>query len=275
MSQATSRPARRPTAFGGLVTLLSLASTLLSAWAALGAQPAATPVVAPAAAPAAAPVAALATKAQPRILYLVRHGHYEADPKADPTLGPGLSALGVAQARLAGARLAGLPFRFDRVSASPLTRADQTARVIARDLPGTILDTVPELAECTPPTWRQEVLADEPVEKQKACSAGLDRLFAERFVSVAAGGVERRELFVAHGNVIRYLTTKALKVDTQSWLEMSPGHASITVIRVEADGRFKVIALGDVGHVPANLQTGSTGNPERDLEVPAAPTVPN
>jgi serine/threonine-protein phosphatase PGAM5 len=63
--------------------------------------------------------------------------------------------------------------------------------------------------------------------------------------------------------------TKALRVDTQAWLEMSIGHASITVIRVETDRTFKVIAVGDVGHLPPNLQTGATGNPARDLKVPA------
>jgi serine/threonine-protein phosphatase PGAM5 len=252
MSQAHCSAARGAAVFGRVVTALTILSTFVVLPALLVAQPAPAGVAKP----------------QSRTLYLVRHGHYEADPKADPILGPGLSTLGVAQARLAGARLAGLPFRFDRASASPLTRADQTARVILSDLPGLAMDTVAELAECTPPTWRQEVLVDEPVEKQKACAQGLDKLFAERFVPVPAGGVERRELLVAHGNVIRYLTTKALKVDTLSWLEMSPGHASVTVIRVEADGRFKLIALGDVGHIAANLQTGSTGNPERALTVP-------
>ncbi len=40
-----------------------------------------------------------------RVMYLVRHGAYTPDPKADRSPGPGLSPIGVAQARLAGARL--------------------------------------------------------------------------------------------------------------------------------------------------------------------------
>ena len=75
-------------------------------------------------------------------------------------------------------------------------------------------------------------------------------------------------MLVAHGNVIRYLVTKALGVDTTAWLEMSVHHASLTVIRVEPDGRFKVIAVGDSGHLPPSLMTGATGDPERNLEVP-------
>ena len=219
---------------------------------------AATGALAQSAAPASAPSA--------RTIVLVRHGAYDADPKADPDLGPGLTPLGVAQARLAGARLAALPFPFDALLASPLTRARETARVIAAEL-GLRPEIVGDLAECTPPTWRTAQVADEQPEAMAACAAKLDRLFAERFRP--ATGPERHDLLVCHGNVIRYLVTKALRVDTQSWLEMSVGHASLTVVRIEADGTFKVISVGDVGHVPPNLQTGSTGSPQRDLLVPA------
>jgi serine/threonine-protein phosphatase PGAM5 len=44
---------------------------------------------------------------------------------------------------------------------------------------------------------------------------------------------------------------------------MSVGHASLTQIRVEPDGRFKVISVGDIGHIPPNLQTGATGMGEQ------------
>ena len=201
-----------------------------------------------------------------RVLYLVRHGAYAIDPARDESPGPGLLPLGVAQARLAGARLAALPFRFDAISASPMTRAHETARVIAADLPGARIEIDAELAECTPPTWRTEVTADESAESLAACAATLDRVFARRFVPAA--GAERRELIVAHGNVIRYLVTRALRADPKAWLEMSVHHASLTVIRVEPDGRCKVIALGDAGHLPPSLHTGATGDPERDLAVP-------
>lgn len=39
---------------------------------------------------------------------------------------------------------------------------------------------------------------------------------------------------------------------------MSVGHASITRIRIEADGSFKVIAFADVGHLPPNMLTGDS-----------------
>ena len=200
-----------------------------------------------------------------RTIILVRHGAYVADPK-DPSPGPGLSPLGIAQAKLAAARLAGMPGTFDALRASPMTRALETAKIIDAELPSVSLEVEPGLAECTPRTRRKEIIAREKPEDLAACAAKLDALFARLFVP--AQGTERRELLVCHGNVTRYLVTKALGVDTEAWLEMSVAHASLTQIRVEADGRFKVISVGDIGHVPPNLQTGSTGMEERTLAAP-------
>src|SRR5436190_408099 len=93
--------------------------------------------------------AADAPAAAARTIILVRHGAYVADPK-DASPGPGLSPLGVAQAKLVAARLAGMPGAFDALRSSPLTRAHETARIIAAELPGVALEIVPDLAECTP-----------------------------------------------------------------------------------------------------------------------------
>lgn len=203
-----------------------------------------------------------------RTIVLVRHGNYVDDPAADPRLGPGLSPIGVAQAHLVGARLAGLP-AFDALYVSPMQRARDTAATIAMDLPGRHFIVLDDLAECTPPTRRAEIIADEKPADLAACKAQLDRVFATYFKP--ASGAPRSELFVCHGNVIRYLVTRALGVDTSAWLEMSVGHASITRILVEPDGRMKVIAVGDVGHIPPGLRTGSTGDADRSLAIPALP----
>jgi serine/threonine-protein phosphatase PGAM5 len=200
-----------------------------------------------------------------RTIVLVRHGHYAPDPAADAALGPALTPLGIAQAQLVGARLAGLPGKFDAVYASPMTRAQQTAKVIVADLDDAAIETLADLAECTPPTRRKEITAAMKPEELADCARQFDRLFAGQFKP--ASGAPKQELMVCHGNVIRYLITKALGVDTEAWLEMSVGHVSMTTILVEADGRFKLIAAGDVGHVPPNLRTGATGDPERALTV--------
>lgn len=207
-----------------------------------------------------------------RTIVLVRHGYYEPDPAADERLGPHLAPIGVAQAQLVGARLVGLPTRFDAMYVSPVQRARDTAAVIAADLPGRRFTVIDDLAECTPPTRRSEVMANEKPANLARCKAQFDRLFARYFKP--AEGHERTDLMVCHGNVIRYLVTRALGVDSTAWLEMSVGNASITEIRIEPDGRFKVIAVGDVGHLPPAMLTGATGDSERSLAIPSLPVDP-
>lgn len=199
-----------------------------------------------------------------RTIFLVRHGAYQSDP-ADPSPGPGLLPVGVAQAKLAASRLAAMG-KFDAVFSSPMTRAHETARVIAAEVSNGAVQIVPELEECTPPTRRKESTRDDSAESMARCKARLDALFAQRFVPAA--GSPRRELFVAHGNVIRSMVVRALGVDPEAWLEMSIAHASITEILVEPDGRCKVISVGDVGHLPLNLQSGVTGVSDKSLTVP-------
>ena len=200
-----------------------------------------------------------------RTLYLVRHGAYDEDDTRDDAVGRGLVPIGVAQARLLGARLRALPIRFDAELASPLTRARETAAVLADDL-GLKVETVPDLAECTPPTRRLDIMKDEKPEDLAACTAQLERLAAR--LLRPADGPDRHELVVAHGNVIRWLTTRALDVDRNAWLGMSIGHASLTVILIQPDGTPRVVAVGDVGHIPPGLQTGGVGMPARSLAVP-------
>ena len=206
-----------------------------------------------------------------RTIVLVRHGSYVSDASADKQLGPHLAPIGVAQAHLVGARLAAMP-RFDRLYVSPMSRARDTAAVIAEALPGRRFDVVDELAECTPPTRRTKITAGEKPADMAACKARLDRVFARFFKP--ASGHEETDLLVCHGNVIRNMVVRAMGVDDMAWLEMSVGNASITRIRIEADGSFKVLSVGDVGHLPPNLQTGATGDPEHSLAIPSLPVVP-
>lgn len=224
---------------------------------------------------AASPPGASPVPAGVRTLYLVRHGAYDIGDPRDEAVGRGLLPIGVAQARLVGDRLRGLPFTFDAVFASPLTRAHETAQVIAAELGGRELAIDPDLAECTPPTRRADIMAREKPEDLAACSAQLERLAARLLVPIATPGRDRHELVVTHGNVIRWLVTRALAVDSNAWLGMSIGHASLTVLSVDAKGALRVIAVGDVGHLSPGLQTGAFGNRESwDLAPPAPPIPP-
>lgn len=197
-------------------------------------------------------------------IYLVRHGSFDDDPKADPLIGPGLNSLGIAQARLVAARLRGMPFHFDSMTSSTMTRARQTATIVHESLGEVMFGGSARFSECTPPAFRK--FPEETPEDQAACAKRLDDAFAAVFVP--ARTTTRNDLIVAHGNVIRYFVMKAIKADTRLWLAMSVAHASLTVIRVKADGTMSVLAVGDVGHIPPNLQSWG-GDADPRLATPA------
>ena len=210
-------------------------------------------------------VATAAESAAPRTLYLVRHGAYVPDRNADPRFGPGLTPLGISQARLIAARLSGSGVAFDSMTSSTLLRARETAAVMHETLANVPLGQSPLISECTPPLF--EVAEDAIARERAECAKQLDQAFAEFFT--VAQGAARSDILVAHGNVIRYLVVKALKVDPRAWLGMSVAHASLTVIQVQPDGSMKVLAVGDNGHIPGPLLSWGDAN-DRQLVVPAA-----
>jgi serine/threonine-protein phosphatase PGAM5 len=210
-----------------------------------------------------------AAQSQPggvRTVYLIRHGAYVADRNADPQLGPGLTPLGIAQARLVAARLNGSGIPFDSMTASPLQRARDTAAVMHETLSKVPLTQSPLLRECTPTL--PEAAEGEVARERAACTKQLDQAFAQFLVP--APDAQRNDILVAHGNVIRYLTMKALKVDAPVWAALSVAHASLTVIEVRSDGSARVLAVGDSGHIPSPLVSWGDAN-DRQLTVPVPP----
>ena len=203
------------------------------------------------AAPAAAPTAS--SSPGMRTLYLIRHGLYDEDDPRDEAIGRGLTEAGRTQAQLTGARLAALGVSFDTLWTSPLTRARETAAIIARSLPGLTPRVAPELAECTPTTWRQDVAATLAAGEGEACRAQLEQAFERFFVPSPVRG--RHELLICHGNVIRWLWCRALGVEPAAWLGMAIANCSLTVIQVKPDGACKLYVFGDAAHLPVELQT--------------------
>jgi len=201
-----------------------------------------------------------------RTLYLIRHGDYDSDDESDPTVGKALIPLGVAQARLVGARLRGMPVTFTSLHSSTMTRARQTALVIGEEFPDLQLQSSALIGECTPPTRRKDVMEDETPEDLEACTRQLEEAFPVYFAP--SPDADRHDIVVCHGNVIRYFVTRALGVDTEAWLGMSIANCSLTVISVSADGSMKVLSYSDSGHIPPNLTTRTAPGGPADLEVP-------
>ena len=203
-----------------------------------------------------------------RTVYLIRHGEYDSDDESDPTVGKALVPLGVAQARLVGARLRGMPVAFTSLHSSTMTRARQTAQVIGQEFPELKLQSSALISECTPPTWRKDIMEGETPEDLEACTRQLEEAFPVYFAP--SPDADRNDIVVCHGNVIRYFVTRALGVDTEAWLGMSIANCSLTVITVKADGSMKVLSYSDSGHVPPNLTTRTAPGGPIDLKIPGS-----
>lgn len=203
-----------------------------------------------------------------RIIYLIRHGQYDQTDERDEDIGRGLVPLGIAQARLVVARLKSMPINFSSVTSSTMTRAKQTAMIINQEFPELELKQNSLICECTPPTWREDIMAETDSTELFECVENLEKAFQEIFIP-SSDGKNRNDIIVCHGNVIRYFVTKVLQVDTMAWLQMSIGNCSLTVVRILPDGTMKLALFSDVEHIPPNMQTETGGNNNmKELTIP-------
>ena len=191
-----------------------------------------------------------------RTLYLIRHGQYDHDDDRSSDVGKALVPLGIAQSKLVANRLKSLPVKMSSLISSTMTRARQTAMIIKQDFPELDLQQTRLIRECTPPTWRKDVMDGEDPEELKMCTDNLDATFSKYFIP-STDKEDRNDIIVCHGNVIRYFVTKVLKVETMSWLQMTIGNCGLTVVSIKPNGSMKLISFNDMGHIPSNLRTVS------------------
>ena len=196
-----------------------------------------------------------------RTIYLIRHGDYNHEDERDPDVGKELIPLGIAQARLVASRLKSLPVRITSLISSTMTRARKTAMIINHEFPNFELQKDSMIRECTPPTWREDIMAEETKSDLEDCASNLEAAFTKYFIP-SPDDDDRNDVIVCHGNVIRYFVTKVLKVNTMTWLQMTIGNCSITILRMMPNRMMKLISFNDVGHIPPNLQTETGGNNE-------------
>ncbi|MBK9096530.1 MAG: histidine phosphatase family protein [bacterium] len=204
-----------------------------------------------------------------RTIYLIRHGDYNQTDESDEFTGNELTPLGIAQARLLSARLKAMSIEFTSLTSSTMTRARQTAIIVNEEFPELTLAQDELISECTPPTWRKDVMSETDSVELVQCKNNIEKAFAKYFIS-SPDENDRNDIIVCHGNVIRYFVTKVLNVDTMSWLQMSITNCSLTIIRVLPDGKMKLDAFSDYGHIPENMRTFTGGeNEAKELFVPA------
>jgi len=197
--------------------------------------------------------AVLPAKEDPmRTIVLIRHGEYH---HGDESVDEGhLDTLGKQQSRMVAGRLDAWPMEFDSIQASTLNRARETGEIMAEWFPHLELTLHDDIRECTMATRRQDIMEDlEPGEAEE-CETTLESAFERIFIPPTKGRDEF-DIVVCHGNIIRWVVTKMLDVDPESWLQMSIANCSITVVQVRTDGSMKLIAFADSGHIPYEMTT--------------------
>ena len=201
-----------------------------------------------------------------RTIILVRHGQYET---ADDDKGRVLTPLGREQAECTGKRLAILLGQeaeyppLENVYYSTMTRAIETHDIILKQLLSsdtkftttssklsTPCDLIREGAVCrpVPDTWKsptEEDYVNDNARVEKAFQKYFHRSTIESSDDENSGS----DLFVCHGNVIRYFVMRSLQLPPEAWLRTSVANASITVISIAPSGRVGLRCMSDTGHM--------------------------
>ncbi|HEY6437421.1 MAG TPA: phosphoglycerate mutase family protein, partial [Ignavibacteriaceae bacterium] len=110
-----------------------------------------------------------------RTIYLIRHGDYDQTDERDEFIGKELTPLGIAQAKLLSTRLKAMLVEFTSLTSSTMTRARQTAMIINYEFPSLELKQDSLICECTPPTWREDVMADETESDLNKCKENIEK----------------------------------------------------------------------------------------------------
>lgn len=181
-----------------------------------------------------------------RTIFLVRHGQYglEDDGK--------LTALGREQALATGRWLLEHlgDQKIDAFWTSTLTRARETASLIA-----SVVKTLPKVRALG--ILREGMYSklrgyEVPSSERLADRARADNAFSRFF---RTSRTDRLELFVCHGNLIRYLVCRAIDVPASRWTRLNSNHCGMTRILVRDTGAVRVVSYNETAHLPGQMVT--------------------
>ncbi len=190
-----------------------------------------------------------------RVLYLVRHAYHDQDNPTGSELGGGLTPLGVKQAELTGKILAQKPV--SSIHCSSLNRADETARIIAKEIPGLVIQPTDLLWECIPSmTAKLQIEMPNYTSQQVAQDRQRAEIAFRKYCKIAKRG-DKHDVIVCHGNLIRYFVTMVLKAEVDSWMRMDICNCGITQILVQPEGDMAVLCHNDWSHLPKDLRTST------------------
>ena len=192
-------------------------------------------------------------------LLLIRHALPEAD-----VMTPGLSEVGVEQARRLGTWLKGEDM--DALVTSPMRRAVETAQILSEQTGRPVDGTVDDLREWDtdlPPAAYTPIEAMGPMDPRALAVAegryddfvpSLDR---QAFRARVARGLEEvftrwpvgRVAAVCHGGMINCAVGNVLEVPALFWF--NPGYTSVTRLRRLPSGRTVVVSVNETAHLLA------------------------
>ncbi|XP_022902844.1 serine/threonine-protein phosphatase Pgam5, mitochondrial isoform X2 [Onthophagus taurus] len=189
-----------------------------------------------------------------RHIILIRHGQYNLEGKTDSERI--LTGLGRTQAEWTAKRLRELGLPYTDIIKSTMSRAQETGHVISQHLPDVPVKECHMLREGAPIPPEPPVGHWKPgvhfFEDGARIEAAFRKYFHRADVDQAK---DSYTVLVCHANVIRYFICRALQFPPEAWLRLSLNHASISWISITPSGRVILRALGDSGHMPANVIT--------------------
>lgn len=190
-----------------------------------------------------------------RVIYLIRHAHHDVDNPSGSELGGGLTPKGIKQAELTAKLLAKRPVT--SIHCSSLNRAEETARIISKEIPGLAIQQTDLLWECIPsmtPKLKQEMPnytnAQVAQDRQRA-----DIAFRKHFK--VAKRTDRHDLIVCHGNLIRYFISVVLRAEPDSWMRMDMCNCGVSQILIQPEGDMALLCHNDWSHLPRELRTST------------------
>jgi serine/threonine-protein phosphatase PGAM5 len=139
-----------------------------------------------------------------------------------------------------------------------MSRARETAQIIAASLPGIPMESTDLIREGAPIPPEPPVASWRPGAQYFEDGARIEAAF-RRFIHRADPDQEKDsyEIIVCHANVIRYFVCRALQLPPEAWLRMSLHHSSITWLTIRPNGLVSLRTLGDSGHIPPHQLTTS------------------
>ncbi len=189
-------------------------------------------------------------------LYLVRHGEQQHAEHGLPD-GP-LSGKGVRQARAIADRLGGVPFT--GAWHSPLQRADETAAIMTKRMPGLesrpsalLMDCIPSGPTADMPHAFDAFFGSVTPEQIEAGEAQMADAVAE---FLAPAREDRHDLLITHNFVIAWFVREVFGAASWRWLGLNQANCGLTIIRVRSAKPPVLITHNDLGHLPAELRTG-------------------